>query len=159
MGPEIIFALLSGLLTLAGGRLVINDIAESALRKFFKQRGWLKPQPELPYSDKLNGLTTSLLSASKEMDALLAELAETAKVRKDAVDRVEQELAGLENRERELKERIDKLQNVPIPAVEEFARLTQHGERRSAKRDYLLFGAGVVVSTVIAIILKLVGLG
>ena len=42
--------------------------------------------------------------------------------------------------------------------AEHFAKLTEVGEKRSAKRDYLLFGAGVIVSVLTAIGLRLLGL-
>lgn len=89
----------------------------------------------------------------------MQELTETTHQRKTAVDNIEKELSVLETREKEIKQRIDALQKVPIPVAEEFARLTQPGEVRSARRDYILFGAGVLVSTAIAILLKLLGLG
>ena len=68
-------------------------------------------------------------------------------------------MQALENREKQLQESVQALENVPIPVAEHFARLTAVGEKRNAKRDYILFGAGVVVCTVIAIILKLAGIG
>jgi hypothetical protein len=55
-------------------------------------------------------------------------------------------------REEELKNRIDQLQNVPLPVAEHFAALAAAGDKRSAKRDYLLFGLGVFVSTLLSII-------
>ena len=73
--------------------------------------------------------------------------------------KIDADLRQMQDREKELEERIQHLQNVPLPVAEHFAKLTTQGETRSAKRDYMLFGAGVIVSTVIAIILKLIGLG
>jgi hypothetical protein len=99
------------------------------------------------------------MKASKEMDGVLAELASVAKEREKTVGKIEMDLANLQNREKELQERIQHLQNVPLPVAEHFAKLTSSGEKRSARRDYALFGAGVVVSTVIAIALRLLGLG
>jgi hypothetical protein len=60
----------------------------------------------------------------------------------------------LESREREMKERIETLQKTPIAVAEHFAKLLEPAERRSARRDFILFGAGVVVSTVIALIFE-----
>ena len=64
----------------------------------------------------------------------------------------------MEKREKELEEKIDLLQHVPIPVAEHFARLVGPGEKRSAMRDYLLFMAGVIGTTIIAIVLQ-IGLG
>jgi len=157
--PEIVIAIIGALVSLAGGKLVLTDFVEGGLRKLFVKQGWIKPPKQLPYSEKLDKLTASITSASKEMDQLLHELTETTHQRKATVDNIEKQLSVLENREKEIKQRIDALQRVPIPVAEEFARLTHPGEMRSARRDYILFGAGVLVSTAIAILLKLVGLG
>jgi hypothetical protein len=46
------------------------------------------------------------------------------------------------------------LQNVPLPVAQEFAKLVAPAEKKSARRDYLLFVSGVVVTTVITVILK-----
>ncbi len=64
-------------------------------------------------------------------------------------------MASLENREKELKEKIEVLEKIPIPVAEHFAKLLESGERRSVRRDYLLFGAGVLVTTVITIAIQL----
>jgi len=90
------------------------------------------------------------------MDSLIIELSEVAREREESVKKIETDLANLQSRETEMKERIGNLKKVPLPVAEYFAELTSQGEKRSARRDYLLFGAGAVVSTVITIILKLV---
>ena len=59
-------------------------------------------------------------------------------------------------REKQLKDRIAALENVPVPVAEHFAELMASGQRRTAKRDYVLFGAGVLVTTLITIIIQLV---
>jgi len=99
------------------------------------------------------------MTASKEVDAVLSELSQVARDREKAVQKIEADLQSLQNREKELQKRIETLQNVPLPVAEYFAQLTVSGEKRNAKRDYVLFGAGVVVSTIIAILLKIFGLG
>lgn len=72
---------------------------------------------------------------------------------------LEANLITLEGREKHLQQRIETLQCVPLPAAEHFAKLLESGEKKSAWRDYMLFGAGVLASTAIAIALKLAGLG
>jgi hypothetical protein len=73
------------------------------------------------------------------------------------MERVEQEVVNLQNQKRESQERIEHLQNLPLPVAEHFANLTLVGAKRSARRDYVLFGTGVIVSTLIAIGLRLLG--
>lgn len=84
-------------------------------------------------------------------------MAHVAQERQSTVLALEQELSEISKREKELQERIENLEKVPIPAVQYFAELVEKGERRSAWRDYMLFGLGVLVSTVISIVLRLIG--
>ena len=88
------------------------------------------------------------------MDPILSELTQVARDREEAVARLESALTEMETKERETKERIEALQDLPIPVAEHFAKLVVPTERRNARRDYLLFGAGVVVTTIIAVIMQ-----
>lgn len=114
------------------------------------------PEPSgRPYGERLSELTASLTRSSAEVDLVLRELAQVARDREAAARKLETGLSGLEAREKDLKQRIEILQETPIPVAEHFAKLLQSGERRSARRDYVLFGAGVVVTTGITIAIQL----
>jgi hypothetical protein len=126
-----------------------------AMLSYIIKFSFSKGKPPKSYGERLFELTSSLIKASSEVDAVLSELTQVAKDRENSAEQLEKALAGLEEREKELKERIDTLQNVPIPVAEYFAKLVEPSEKRSAKRDYLLFGAGVLVTTVIAIIMQI----
>jgi len=104
------------------------------------------------YSERLTQLTWNLRQASMEVDSVLSELAEVARNRETAVSMLEEQLKDLESKEKTLQQRIEHLKGVPLPVAEYFAKLTEAGERRSARRDYMLFSAGVLVSTVISIL-------
>ena len=90
------------------------------------------------------------------MDTVLAELAKVARNRETAVQKLENDLVSLDSREKELKTSIKTLEKTPIPVAEHFAKLVADGEKRGARRDYMLFGAGVVVTTIIAIVIQIV---
>jgi hypothetical protein len=137
-------------LGLAGGAI---PLVEDAIRKRFGR------EREESYTEKLTRLTNSLQKSSQDVDNLLKELASVAQARSTAVANLESEMHRLTAHEQELKKRVEDLQAVPIPVADHFAALVSKGERRSAIRDYLLFGLGVVVSTVIAVVLRLVGIG
>jgi chaperonin cofactor prefoldin len=130
------------------------ELLPKGIRRLLK-----RDEPEETYTQKLSRLTESLTRAFKEVDSVLTELAQVARDREKAVGKLELDLRDLESRERQLQQRIQDLENVPLPVTEHFATLIKSGERRSVLRDYMLFGAGVVVSTVMAIILKIAGLG
>jgi septal ring factor EnvC (AmiA/AmiB activator) len=125
--------------------------------RFLSKRFWPRKQLQQNYSERLAKLTRSLTESSKEVDRVLRELAEVASNREASINKLESELSRLETKEQELKQRVDTLANIQLPVAEYFAKLVQKGEKRSATRDYALFGAGVVVSTSIAIILRMLG--
>ena len=135
-------------------RLLVGGIASTELIRKLVHQILGKPEPEKTYSQRLSELTHSLTNASSEVDSLLTELGQVAKEKETSVRKLEQGLSALEEKEQELQDRITTLQNVPIPAAEHFARLMETGEKRSAMRDYVLFGAGVVVTTMITIVIQ-----
>ena len=108
---------------------------------------------ELPnYSERLDKITSRIKQATKEVDSLLVEFSDVAEHRERSISKLEMELNNLELREAELKNRITALEGVSVPAAEQFAKLTEIGEKRSARRDYLLFAAGAVVSFIFSLI-------
>jgi ElaB/YqjD/DUF883 family membrane-anchored ribosome-binding protein len=154
MQVEIAVAIASALLSLIGGKAVLSNFIENFIRKLLGRK-----KPEISYSEKLAELTSNLTKASEEMDSVLAEVAKVTGEREKAMKNAEVNLQTLQTTEKELQDRIAQLKDVPLPVAEYFAQLTSTGEKRGARRDYLLFGSGVVVSTLIAIGLKLLGWG
>lgn len=149
MDPEILISFLSAALSILAGVMALSPVVQARIRAILK-----KPpqQPKKSYSERLHRLTESLRTSSQEVDAILHELAEVAKERQEAAFRLESQLSQLQTREQKLQERVQALEKLPLPVAEYFATLTAAGEKRSAMRDYLLFGAGVVVSTLLSIV-------
>ncbi len=97
----------------------------------------------------------SLASSTHEVDAILSEVANVVSEREVKLRRLEEDLSLLEAREKEIQNRIDVLKQVPIEAATHFADLLTPSEARSARRDYLLFGTGVLVTTILAIAIQI----
>jgi hypothetical protein len=152
MGIELVIPILAALISMLVGRWIPRlDVLKWLEIKVFQ------PQQRIPsYAERLSQLMRTLRESSSEVDAVLRELASVAVQRESAATKLEQELKDLETKEASLQQRIQDLQNVPIPVAKYFAELTEPGERRSARRDYMLFGAGVLVSTAISIVFFLV---
>lgn len=157
MGIEVMLSILSGVASLLAGGLGTSDFVRRIVDRFLQQRPRGRLADADAYSERLARLTHELTRSSYEVDKTIAELAQVARDRETAVRKLETDLAALSDREKRLKERIEALEHVPIPVAEHFVALTASGEKRSARRDYLLFGAGVVVSTVTSIIFFLLG--
>lgn len=158
---EIMTSLLAILLSMALG--AVGNLSYDFLKDpqhYIKRALGREDEPKIEsYSERLANLMKSLTKASSEVDNILTELAQVSEDRAKTVQELEAELTKLEEQEKQLEKRIQDLREVPIPVAEHFAAMIAPGERRSAWRDYILFGAGVVVSTVVAILLRLVGLG
>jgi septal ring factor EnvC (AmiA/AmiB activator) len=134
---------------------VYRQLVLPRLRQQFAPKG---KKPSKSYKEQMAKLTQSLVRASSEVDHILQEMTEVSQQRETAITKLEQQLGSLSEREKELQKKIDTLEKVPLPAVEYFASVVERGEKRSAWRDYSLFGLGVIVSTVIAIVLRLFGI-
>jgi len=152
MGIEVLVSLVAGLVSMMGFSVASSEVIRKLIHKIFG----VQHELEKPYSERLSELTASLNEASRDVDSVLSELAQVAKGREAAVQKLETDLQALETREKELKDKIETLESTPIPVAEHFAKLLESGEKRSAKRDYFLFGAGVLVTTAIAIIIQVV---
>ena len=151
MPIETLSVLLSALLSIIGGGAFLTGVKDlySVYRKLSG-----KPEPPRTYSERLASLMESLTKASGEVDALLREMSRISTNRELEVKKLETGLGVLEQREKELKEQISLLENVPIPVAEQFAKLVEPIERRSAKRDYVLFISGVVVTAIVDLLLR-----
>jgi hypothetical protein len=102
-------------------------------------------------------LFKALSAASEKMDAIVKQIQEYTEGRELAVGKLESQLGLLFQQEEELKQRIQGLQNVPLPAAEYFAQLVSKNEKRGAFRDYFLFLLGVVVSAGVGVLLRKLG--
>ena len=99
---------------------------------------------------------------------------QTTERRLTTVSEQERKLQELSEREQSLQTRLARLEETSPEAAQEFIRLLQQqlaetearaamqqnkSEARSAKRDYLLFLAGIVTSVVVAVALSALGVG
>lgn len=151
MGLEILVSILAGVISMIAGGVASSKEIKKLVRKVLNL-----PQDEaISYSEKLSNLTNKLEESSREVDKVLKEIAQVADNRQKTVEKLEHDLTTLEAKENHLKEKISALESTPVEAAKHFADLVSEGEKRGAKRDYLLFGAGVLVSTVVAIAIQI----
>lgn len=145
MNIDVLLATLSGLVSMALGALIFA----SWRRRPYKVHA---RTPTKTYAERLARLTDSLRKSSADVDAVIEELSSVAQQREAAASKLESDLATLSAREQELKKRVSDLQDLPLQVAEHFAALTKATERKSERRDYMLFGLGVLVSTLLSII-------
>ena len=140
-----------------GASLLAGAIYEFVKQVLLPKLTGSKPEVStVSYGEKMSRLTKSLVESSAEIDRILKEIADVRRDRESSIANLETQLKDLSEREKQLQDKISTLEKVPLPAVDYFVSAMEKGEKRSAWRDYILFGLGVIVSTVSAIILKLV---
>lgn len=148
---ELLTSLVAGLVSILAGGFAGWFVELS--RRFVTKT---KQPMSVAYSEKIATLTHSLVDASSEVDRVLKEMSAVSGEKEAAILALEQKLRDLIEREKYLQEKIQTLQNVPLPAAQYFVNEVKKGERHIAWRDYFLFVLGVAVSTAVAITLKLV---
>jgi hypothetical protein len=126
-------------------------LVDYVAKLFFKKKKFLQEG----YNVKLKQLTNNLVVASREVDKILLELTNYIESKEKHLTSLESELSKMSNKEIDLKQKIETLQNTPIVVADHFAKLVEQGEKRSKQRDYLLFGAGVLVTTIISLLFKI----
>ncbi len=146
---EMIIGILAAVASMVAGGIASTDFFRRLFRKLLKA-----PEPVAGHSHRLAELIARLNEASAEVDLVLSELAIVASAKENTVSKLEEDIETLREREENLQGRIRTLTDVPLPAVDHFAQLMAGNERRKARRDYLLFGAGVIVTTIIGIIIQ-----
>jgi len=155
ISTEILIALASLAFSAITGNTIFSAFVERLIRKI-SGISEAESHAKISYSERLTSLLGKLKESTAEVDTILADLAAVSSARIDAVQRLEADLKALEQKEKSLREMITALEKTPMEAAEYFAKLTSAGEKRSAKRDYFLFLAGVVVSTIIGLIMQFV---
>jgi len=106
---EFVVSIAAALISLLAGGVASSDVFKKLILKLLGKKA-----PPKTYAERLSELTANLTKASAEVDQVITELAQVSKDREKAVRDLETGLGQLEKREKELKEKIEILQNVPL---------------------------------------------
>jgi predicted transcriptional regulator len=107
----------------------------------------------------LTRLVKDLNKTSNELDNFLAEVVQVAKGRAEATAKLQAEINRLEQAEEEYLVRIETLKNEPLRVINDLLNELHPNQIRTPRRDFMLFVAGVVVSTIVSVVLGLLRLG
>jgi hypothetical protein len=103
-------------------------------------------------------LVNGLNKTSLELDRILAQIVEVAQNRADAATKLQAEMKRLEEAEEEYLVRIETLKNEPLQIVNDLLNEFEPNRIRTPRRDFILFLAGVVVSVIVSVGLRLLNL-
>lgn len=118
-----------------------------------------RTKPKKSYSELIAQLSKNLSLTSKQIEVTILEINQVIQERERALRLLQEQLAILEKEERETRERIEELKNLPNSAVQHLLKTLEPSERASARRDYILFGLGLILGPLIGAVLSLIGFG
>ena len=104
-------------------------------------------------------LVNGLNKTSSELDKILAQIVDVAQDRAEAATKLQAEMKKLEEAEEDYLVRIEILKNEPLRVVNDLLHELQPNRIRTPRRDFMLFLAGVLLSTVVSIVLGLLKVG
>ena len=107
----------------------------------------------------LTRLVQGLNKSSLELDKILEQIVEVAHHRAEAATNLQAEMKRLEQAEEEYLIRIETLKNEPLRVINDLLNELEPNRIRTPRRDFMLFAAGVVVSTIVSIVWSYLRLG
>ena len=108
---------------------------------------------------ELSRLVDGLNQTSNELDNILAEVVQVAQGRAEAATKLQAEISRLEQAEEQYLVRIEMLKNEPLRVVNDLLNELQPNQIRTPRRDLMIFLAGGLVSAIVSIVVRLLGLG
>jgi len=103
-------------------------------------------------------LVNGLNKTSIELDSILSQIVDVAQNRADAAIKLQAEMKRLEEAEEEYLVRIETLKNEPLRIVNDLLNELEPNRIRTPRRDFMIFLAGVLVSVVVSLGLRLLNL-
>lgn len=113
-----------------------------------------KKKDQESYQGRIDHSLKSLKNATGEIDNVITEIGKISKEKHETIEKLEHELQNLSSREIKLKDKIETMEKVPLEVLKHFEEILNKGQKRGAKRDYILFIAGVITTTLIAILIN-----
>jgi predicted transcriptional regulator len=107
----------------------------------------------------LSRLVNGLNKTSSELDKILEKIVEVAQNRAEAAIKLQAEMKRLEEAEEDYLVQIEILKNEPLRVVSDLLNELHPSQIRTPRHDFMLFLAGVVVSTIVSILWNLLKIG
>jgi myosin heavy subunit len=117
----------------------------------------------VPLDRRIQTSLKKMNEASQEMNSVIQDLVQNIQTRESGLRELTGRYKSLSKEEKALSKRVKALKEVPIAVAEYFKQISestmQEVEKKRAKRDIVMFISGIAMTTIIAILLKIAGLG
>jgi myosin heavy subunit len=134
--------------------LILQLIRHYLLRKKRAER------KEVPPGERFQESISKLSSVSQEINMIIQDIVRDINKRQSALEQLKQRHQTLSQEEQELSKKVKMLKDVPIEVANYFQQISQETlqqvEKKRARRDVVMFVLGILVTTVVAILLKVV---
>lgn len=118
------------------------------------------PRPSKDFDRRIADITRRLQQSGQDAQALLAELEELMAARRQQLFDAQATLLQLQLEESAVQERVDHLKSIQPEAAVAIGGVLNESlterERRGERRDWLIFGLGVVATAVVSLVFFLV---
>jgi myosin heavy subunit len=115
---------------------------------------------EVPPGERFQESISKLSSASKEINMIIQDIVGDINKRQSALEQLKQRHQTLSQEEQELSKKVKMLKDVPLEVANYFQQISQETlqqvEKKRARRDVVMFVLGILVTTVVAILLRIV---
>lgn len=116
---------------------------------------------EISTSLRLKESILKLSKAADGMDSVIRDVVAEMKARENVLEELRNRIDVLSEEDEKLSQEVETLRQTPVPVAEYFQEINirnlQQLEKKRARRDAIFFVLGIVVTTTIAVILKLFG--
>jgi len=114
---------------------------------------------EVPPGEQIQQSISKLSSASQEIDVIIQNIVKDIKNRKTVLEDLKARHQTLLQEEGELSKRVEMLKDLPLEVAKYFQQISEQAlqqvEKRRARRDIIMFIFGILVTTAIAILLRI----
>lgn len=141
--------------------ILIALIIEHISLKYLREKKRAVKRESLP-GERIQQSISKLTNASQEVDIIIQDVIKDIKNRHAILEELKTTHQSLVQEEKELSKRVEALKGIPIEVAKYFQQINEEAlqqmENKRAKRDILMFIFGIIVTTVIAMILRSFGL-
>jgi septal ring factor EnvC (AmiA/AmiB activator) len=113
---------------------------------------------EVPPGERFQESISKLSSASQEINMIIQDIVQDIDKRQSALEQLKERHQVLSQEEQELSKKVKMLKDVPLEVANYFQQISQETiqqvERKRARRDVVMFILGILVTTVVAILLR-----
>jgi len=151
------------IVAIAAGLISVLVAVITQLIYYYSLRRKRAARREVPPGERIQQSISKLSSASQEIDVIIQNIVKDIKNRQTALEELKARHQTLLQEEGELSKRVEMLKDLPLEVAKYFQQISeqtlQQVEKRRARRDIVMFIFGILVTTAIAILLRVFGVG